>query len=75
MANKPVKCVLAHVLLTHATCSFYSNVCVCVCVSEEVVDGDMRARAGSRVLCLDGGGIRGLIQVEVLSLVYTVIIM
>ena len=24
-----------------------------------------RPRAGSRVLCLDGGGLRGLIQIEV----------
>ena len=38
---------------------------------EEEVDVGGRARAGNRVLCLDGGGIRGLIQIEVLSLVYT----
>ena len=36
---------------------------------EEEVDVGGRARAGNRVLCLDGGGIRGLIQIEVLSLV------
>ena len=38
--------------------------------AEEVVDGGSRAKAGIRVLCLDGGSIRGLIQIEVLSQVY-----
>ena len=32
---------------------------------------DIGGRAGSRVLCLDGGGVRGLIQIEVLSQVST----
>ena len=35
--------------------------------AEEVVEGGGRAKAGIRVLCLDGGGIRGLLQIEVLS--------
>ena len=40
--------------------------CVCTAAGEE-----KEARAGSRILCLDGGGIRGLIQIEVLSQVCT----
>ena len=46
----------------------YSTVVVVLVVhAEEVVDGGGRAKAGIRVLCLDGGSIRGLIQIEILS--------
>lgn len=48
--------------------SMYSTVVVVLVVhAEEVVEGGGRAKAGIRVLCLDGGSIRGLIQIEILS--------